>query len=109
MRLRPDHLSQIIAALTQFIKEEEATLFLFGSRTQDHLKGGDIDLVLMLRNETAFQFLKQNKHQLLAALHLKLGERKIDLRLALESNYMDDSFFQVIMPGAVQLHHWEKT
>ena len=106
MRLRSDHLLKIVAALTPFVQPGEATLFLFGSRAKDHLKGGDIDLVLVLRSEPTFQSLIPIKHRILAALHDHLGDRKIDLRLALESTYLQDPFFQIIMPEAIEIHRW---
>ena len=108
MRLRSDFLAQIISALNPFFMNKEARLFLFGSRTKDHLKGGDIDLALIIEDKGVYQTLKSNKHKLMSALHQALGERKIDLRLVLEGTEHADPFLKAILPEAIELHRWKK-
>ena len=56
------------------LADPEAIVYLFGSRTDDKRKGGDIDLLVL---STKIDLLK--KLDLLAALHQRLGERKIDI------------------------------
>ena len=53
----------------------DARIFLYGSRTDDSARGGDIDL-LVLTNEVAES---RGKSQILRELFSRLGERKIDL------------------------------
>ena len=108
MRLRSDFLTQIISALNPFFMKKGARLFLFGSRTKDHLKGGDIDLALIIEDKGVHQILMGNKHKLMSALHQALGERKVDLRLVLEGTERADPFLKVILPGAIELHRWKK-
>ena len=55
----------------------DATTILFGSRTDDLLKGGDIDLYLILKKEPHFL----DKPKFLAILKRKIGEQKIDVVL----------------------------
>lgn len=74
--------------LSQFEKEtintlarkyfgQGTTVFLFGSRTDDLKKGGDIDLFIHNSND---QFLTlETKIHFLAELKTKIGERKIDV------------------------------
>ena len=50
-------------------------IFLFGSRVDDSLKGGDIDLYI----ETEKHTLLQDKIFLLSHLKLKMGDQKIDV------------------------------
>ena len=55
----------------------QAKVFLFGSRTDDTQRGGDIDLYV----ETALQgmTLQQARLGLMTQLQLKLGDQKIDV------------------------------
>ena len=45
MRLSPSQRSVILAAVGR--QDPDARIILFGSRTDDHLKGGDIDLLIV--------------------------------------------------------------
>jgi predicted nucleotidyltransferase len=50
-------------------------IFLFGSRVDDSIKGGDIDLFI----ETANLASLQDKISFISKLKLKLGDQKIDV------------------------------
>ena len=54
--------------------DPDAQVYLFGSRADDALKGGDIDLLVLSSKITLM-----DKLNVLAGLHQKLGEQKIDL------------------------------
>ncbi|SJM88955.1 Nucleotidyltransferase family protein [Crenothrix polyspora] len=54
--------------------DPEADIYLFGSRTNDHAKGGDIDVLVISKKISLI-----DKLTILAKLHLRLGEQKIDL------------------------------
>jgi predicted nucleotidyltransferase len=54
--------------------DPEANVYLFGSRANDNAKGGDIDLLVISQKIRLME-----KLALLAKLHQKLGEQKIDL------------------------------
>jgi uncharacterized protein len=56
--------------------DPDAEIYLFGSRVDDEARGGDIDL-LVLSNRIDFMA----KLDLLARLHRRLGEQKIDLMI----------------------------
>lgn len=58
------------------IREADAAASVchFGSRTDDAAKGGDIDLLVLSKKITFMAKLR-----ILAQLHQKLGERKIDI------------------------------
>lgn len=56
------------------IKDPDAAVYLFGSRANDAAKGGDIDLLIL---STKISLL--DKLDILAELHGRLGEQKIDL------------------------------
>ena len=52
----------------------DAEVYLFGSRIDDTARGGDIDLLVLSKRIGLMK-----KLEILAQLHEKLGERKIDL------------------------------
>jgi predicted nucleotidyltransferase len=53
----------------------DAKIFLFGSRVNDSIKGGDIDLFI----ETSKNSSLQDKISFISKLKLKLGDQKIDV------------------------------
>lgn len=55
----------------------DSTVYLFGSRTNDDLRGGDIDLFIRNGNETGLTI--EAKIHFLAELKAKIGDRKIDV------------------------------
>ncbi len=55
-------------------RDPDAAVYLFGSRTDDAAKGGDIDLLIL---STKISLL--DKLDILTELHGQLGEQKIDL------------------------------
>lgn len=55
-----------------------ARVYLFGSRTRDEARGGDIDLMVELQ-EGDVQEIVQAEVKFLARLQEQLGEQKIDL------------------------------
>ncbi|MFZ4539818.1 nucleotidyltransferase domain-containing protein [Propionivibrio sp.] len=54
--------------------DADALIYLFGSRVDDAAKGGDIDLLVLSKRINLM-----TKLDILAQLHQKLGERKIDI------------------------------
>lgn len=61
---------------------EKTKTYLFGSRTDDDKKGGDIDL--FIEPETT-QYIFDKKFELLADLKIALGDQKIDIVFAEDS------------------------
>jgi predicted nucleotidyltransferase len=54
--------------------DKEADLFLFGSRTDDDARGGDIDLLVVSK-----RFDRKDVRRLRVAFYEKFGEQKIDV------------------------------
>jgi len=54
-------------------------IYLFGSRTDDSKKGGDIDLFVDLEAEQEPKKIMLQKAEFLGKLELQLGEQKIDV------------------------------
>lgn len=57
----------------------ETIIYLFGSRTDDSKKGGDIDLFVDLEAEQEPKKIMLQKAEFLGKLDILLGEQKIDL------------------------------
>ena len=72
MRLALEERSAICDAIRQ--ADADASIYLFGSRVDDEAKGGDIDLLVFSKKINLM-----TKLDILAQLHQKLGDRKIDL------------------------------
>ncbi len=74
MRLSEEYKAVIKKYFYRIFKQGE--IYLFGSRTDDSKKGGDIDLYLVLENH---EDLLRKKIEFLARIKKDLGEQKIDV------------------------------
>ena len=72
MRLAIEDRSVISDTIHQ--ADADAMIYLFGSRTDDAAKGGDIDLLVLSKRIDLM-----TKLDILVQLHQKLGERKVDI------------------------------
>ena len=93
MRLANEEQSAISETIRQ--ADNEAQIYLFGSRVDDAAKGGDIDLLVLSKSINLMK-----KLDILAQLHRKLGERKIDIAV-----YPDTTrpFPRMVMQTGVRL------
>jgi predicted nucleotidyltransferase len=89
MRISEKERSAIIHAVAT--QDKLAKVFLFGSRTQDHLKGGDIDLLTVSDN---LNF--SHKISILIAIKDAIGEQKIDFKIARTTELNTDPFLKQI-------------
>lgn len=97
MRIKTEHI-HIIKKLSKKYFGEDAKIYLFGSRSDDTKKGGDIDLyVETTLNENIFE----RKIKMLVELQKVLGEQKIDLIIN-NFNY-DKLIYQVARSEGVLL------
>ena len=78
--------------------DPEARVFLFGSRTVAHAKGGDIDLLIESRR-LGFQ----QKIEFLVAVKNRIGEQKIDVVITPSIAASQDPFIRSIADAAVEL------
>lgn len=75
MRLTANQISTI-KRHTRAVFGADAVVRLFGSRTDETLKGGDIDLFIEAPDKTD---LPRRGRQLISRLQLELGDQKIDV------------------------------
>ena len=76
MRLTDNEVTAIKECTCRFFGEG-GQVYLFGSRTDDTKRGGDIDL--FVEADGTEEELMRRKLLALSAIQLRLGERKIDL------------------------------
>lgn len=99
MRLTPAQVD-IIKSATYSVLGEGALVTLFGSRVNDHLKGGDIDLLVELDTPVA------NKTKAIGHIYVKLirqlGDRKIDI-LIKDANTQPAPVFDIAKQTGVML------
>lgn len=87
------------AYLKQTIQQEipDSTIYLFGSRVDDHARGGDIDLLILTEEPADKRLFRKIRIQLIR----KLGWRKIDL---VNFTYANESAFRrLINLNCIQL------
>lgn len=87
------------AYLKQTIQQEipGSTIYLFGSRVDDHARGGDIDLLILTEEPAEKRLFRKIRIQLIR----KLGWRKIDL---VNFTYANESAFRrLINLNCIQL------
>ena len=104
MRLAEEEISQIVKVLAIFIGAQKAEIRLYGSRTDDNLKGGDIDLLVLLDESSTVDTLLEKKHHILSQIKALIGEQRIDLKIASKKDLKTDPFLQLIMPTSILLY-----
>ena len=73
VRLKNEHVEFLKQSIKRYLPD--AAVYLFGSRADDNLKGGDIDILVLGENELA----GQEKRNIKLAFHQEFGEQKIDI------------------------------
>lgn len=86
MRLSESEQQVIKQSVSVF--DKQAKVVLFGSRTKDAARGGDIDLLIISDN-----IKQQHLGQIRWKLWEKLGERKIDI--VLSKRQLSDTFARI--------------
>jgi len=81
MRLSKEYQNIIKEKFKEFFKDGD--IYLFGSRVDDNKKGGDIDLYLVVKNHIN---LFEKKLKFLSRVKRELGEQKIDIVIAKDTN-----------------------
>ena len=103
MRLSDREARALGDVVGSFLGGRPGSLFLYGSRTRDDLRGGDVDLVVVSPSEEVVADLRRNRHRLLGALKRSIGDRRIDLSVASEQERARDPFWQNALRDAIPL------
>lgn len=93
MRLKDSEQEAILSAVKGL--DNNASVYLFGSRVDDTKKGGDIDLLVLSDRLTS-----DNKRTIKMKLYELLGEQKIDLLIAADDS---DPFVKLALGTGVKL------
>lgn len=106
MRIISSEIKALVLAISPFLEGNNAELRLYGSRVKDNLKGGDLDILLLVENENLAHKIKMKQHYVLYEIKKRLGDRKIDLLIAARDAILHDAFLNLIFPESVVLHQW---
>ena len=93
MRLKDSEQKAILSTVKGL--DNNASVYLFGSRVDDTKKGGDIDLLVLSDRLTS-----DNKRTIKMKLYELLGEQKIDLLIAADDS---DPFVKLALGTGVKL------
>ena len=93
MRLKDSE--QVVILSTVKSLDENARVYLFGSRVDDTKKGGDIDLLVISDKLT-----RDDKRTIKIKLYELLGEQKIDIVLAADDS---EPFVKLALGTGVEL------
>ena len=73
MRLKAEHIEFLNHSITKYMPD--AAIYLIGSRANDDLKGGDIDILVIGEQKLS----GQQKRNIKLAFYKEAGEQKLDL------------------------------
>jgi hypothetical protein len=102
MRLSRKEVLAITSAFTKLFPESEFELYLFGSRTDDTKKGGDIDLLVVVSDLEKSQFADA-KSQLKNEMFKSMDEQRIDITVASPQDLEQDTFLRSVQGQLVKL------
>lgn len=105
MRLSSHEINQLKEAIQELKPPSDLQLVLYGSRVRDDLKGGGIDLAIIVP-DGFLDGWKAKKLDLLVKFKQRIGEQKIDLSIITENQVVSDSFFKVALSQSVLIHKW---
>lgn len=91
----------IINKLARKYFGKETTVSLFGSRTDDRKKGGDIDLLIKNNDETTLTL--ETKIHFLTELKTKIGDRKIDVVFDNSNTRQKKNFYRSVIRQKIEL------
>ncbi len=95
MRVKTEHIKFLKRSIKKYLPD--AAIYLIGSRANDELKGGDIDILVIDEKELS----GQEKRNIKLAFYKELGEQKLDI----VSTKRDDRsvFKEIALLDSVQL------
>lgn len=103
VRLTSKEIAAIRSVILTTLSAAQPKIFLYGSRVQDSLTGGDIDLFVLRKS---WSIEDHKKLALLLArlkMHPDIGDRKINLSLVTPEDLTSDPFWKTVVASAVPL------
>ena len=94
------HQRSIIKSLVIQYFGVSSTVYLFGSRVDDHQKGGDIDL--LIQTQQNIQELVHSEMYFRSALNNQIGEQKVDV-LTYNPSAKSSKIIEIALKTAVPL------
>ena len=73
MRVKTEYIKLLKRSIKEYLPD--ASIYLIGSRANDELKGGDIDILVIDENELT----SQEKRNIKLEFYKELGEQKLDI------------------------------
>ena len=107
MRLSSKEIQAIMQVIAKNLSSCQYQLYLYGSRADDTLKGGDIDLLLLLEQAVDKPIAERFRYKILAELKAQIGDQKIDLSIFSRSQLGQDAFLDMIFDTAKPLSHFK--
>ncbi len=104
MRLEKEQIVEIKSVLSSFLKTVPYELFLYGSRVDDNLRGGDIDLLVVTSDQG--QALFESKHlDILVQIKKQphIGQRRIDIKATTLDKISQVPFLNAISGQMIKL------
>ncbi len=110
MRLKPWEIDGMVEAIETLFKKEELSLRavelrLYGSRSDDQKKGGDIDLLLRAPNDILSR-VQDLKFRINIEMQKRIGEQKIDLLVIGDQNLPEEPFHRIALKKSLLLKKW---
>jgi len=105
MRLTEKEKNVLISVVSEHASKN-SELRLFGSRTDDSAKGGDIDLLLLVADEYTKKALTNHKIEILVKIKNLIGDQKIDMIIATSQGIAESAFLSSVFPESVCLKKW---
>jgi predicted nucleotidyltransferase len=104
LRLTQPQRSAIRETLQRCLGSRLVEVYLYGSRTNVKLKGGDIDLVVTV-NPTDDPSLDANEYKILNELkkNPSIGDQRIDLKIMTQAELESDVFFKSLRESMTPL------
>jgi predicted nucleotidyltransferase len=102
VRLTQREIDAIVSAVKAVDQRWE--VYLYGSRVDPDLRGGDIDLLVVIPQDQG-QNPPCHDYQLVNRIKKVIGDRRIDLSLVSEEDCIHDAFYKLIWPKSVKLTH----
>jgi hypothetical protein len=103
MRLSNAEINSIRTCAVSVFAELGYRIWLFGSRTDDAKRGGDIDLLVEVNTDADRLEITNRELAFLVTLKGEIGEQKIDIIVATSAAVAADPFLQSVVPNRILL------